>query len=49
MVNTKGGFDWNQSMGEVGGAWDASAENLAHAEAVMAATAASGDLYRDGL
>ena len=44
-----GGFDRIEVMGAVGGAWDASAENLAHAEAVLAATAASGVLYRDGL
>ena len=49
MVNTKGGFGWFRVMGEVGGAWNASAENVAYAEAVMAATAASGALYRDGL
>ncbi len=36
-------------MGDVGGAWKASAENLAHADAVLSATAASGTLYRDGL
>ena len=44
-----GGFDRIQRMGEAGGAWEASAENLAHAETVLAATAASGALYRDGL
>ena len=44
-----GGFDRIEVMGAVGGAWEASAENLAHAEAVLAATAASGALYRDGL
>ena len=42
-----GGFDRIELMGEAGGAWEASAENLAHAEAVLAATAASGALYRD--
>ena len=36
-------------MGDVGGAWKASAENLAHAADVLSATAASGSLYRDGL
>jgi len=49
MVNTKGGFDRIKAMGDVGGAWNASAENLAHAAAVLSATAASGSLYRDGL
>ena len=49
MVNTKGGFDRITTMGDVGGAWKASAENLAHAAAVVSATAASGSLYRDGL
>ncbi len=49
MVNTKGGFDRITAMGEVGGAWKASAENLAHAADVLSATAASGSLYRDGL
>ena len=49
MVNTKGGLDRIQVMGQTGGAWDASPENLAHAEAVLSATAASGALYRDGL
>jgi len=44
-----GGFDRIEVMGAVGGAWDASAENLAHAETVLAATSASGVLYRDGL
>ena len=33
----------------MGGDWSPSAANLAHADAVMAATAASGTLYRDGL
>ena len=36
-------------MGDVGGAWKASAENMAHADAVLSATAASGALYREGL
>ncbi|MDP6324856.1 MAG: serine hydroxymethyltransferase, partial [Candidatus Thalassarchaeaceae archaeon] len=36
-------------MGDAGGAWKASPENLAHAEAVLSATAASGAQYRDGL
>jgi len=36
-------------MGGVGGAWKASAENMAHADAVLSATAASGVLYREGL
>ena len=49
MVNTKGGFDWIRGMSDTGGAWKASPENLAHAEAVLSATAASGTLYRDGL
>ena len=49
MVNTKGGFDRITAMGDVGGAWKASAENLAHAADVLSATAASGSLYRDGL
>ncbi len=49
IVNTMGGFDRIQRTGEAGGAWEASAENLAHAEIVLAATAASGALYRDGL
>ena len=49
MENTKGGFDRIRFMGDVGGAWKASAENLAHADAVLSATAASGTLYRDGL
>ena len=49
MVNTKGGFDWIRGMTDTGGAWKASPENLAHAEAVLSATAASGALYRDGL
>tara|TARA_B100001029_G_C15036187_1_gene440310 strand:+ start:56 stop:1408 length:1353 start_codon:yes stop_codon:yes gene_type:complete len=49
MENTKGGFDRIMFMGDVGGAWKASAENLAHADAVLSATAASGTLYRDGL
>ena len=44
MVNTKGGLDRIQVMGQTGGAWDASPENLAHAEAVLSATAASGAL-----
>ena len=38
MVNTKGGFDRITAMGDVGGAWNASAENLAHAAAVLSAT-----------
>ena len=49
MVNTKGGFDRFRVMGDVGGAWQASADNLAHAAAVLSATAASGTLYREGL
>tara|TARA_Y100001968_G_scaffold316165_1_gene343652 strand:- start:1009 stop:2361 length:1353 start_codon:yes stop_codon:yes gene_type:complete len=49
MVNTKGGFDRITAMGGVGGAWKASAENMAHADAVLSATAASGVLYREGL
>ena len=49
MVNTKGGFDRFRVMGDVGGAWQASAVNLAHADAVLSATAASGTLYREGL
>ena len=49
MVNTKGGFDCIGPMSGTGGAGKPSSENVVYADAVLQATVASGDLYRNGL
>ena len=36
-------------MAEIPGSWNPSKKNLSNAEAVIQATKASGDLYRNGL